>query len=78
MDPDPDGGYLKIEKLDGVACETWIPCVVSAAHLVELLKYSFKYSALQLKNQLGRTALMEACFANRAGRRPGRFERPGE
>lgn len=65
MDPDPDGGYTKTEKLDGVSSETWIPCVMSPQHLVELLKYSFKYSALQTRNQLGRTALHEACFANK-------------
>ena len=66
LDPDPDGGYLKTEKVTGVAVETWVPCVMLPAHLVELLKYAFKYSGLQCKNQLGRTALHEACFANRA------------
>ena len=66
LDPDPDGGYLKTEKLDGIAVETWVPCVSLPMHLVELLKYAFKYAGLQSKNQLGRTALHEACFANRA------------
>ena len=27
LDPDPDGGYLKTEKVDGIAVETWVPCV---------------------------------------------------
>ena len=66
LDPDPDGGYLKTEKLDGIAVETWVPCVTLPMHLVELLKYAFKYTSLQSRNQLGRTALHEACFANRA------------
>ena len=66
MDPDPDGGYSKSEKYDGVTSEIWIPCIMNPEHLVELLKYTFKYSALQTRNQLGRTALHEACFANRA------------
>ena len=66
LDPDPDGGYLKTEKVDGIAVETWVPCVTLPMHLVELLKYAFKYAGLQSKNQLGRTALHEACFANRA------------
>jgi hypothetical protein len=66
LDPDPDGGYLKTEKCDGIAVETWVPCITLPMHLVELLKYAFKYAGLQSKNQLGRTALHEACFANRA------------
>ena len=66
MDPDPDGGYSKSEKFDGVTSEIWIPCIMNPQHLVELCKYTFKYSALQSRNQLGRTALHEACFANRS------------
>ena len=52
LDPDPDGGYLKTEKVDGIAVETWVPCVTLPMHLVELLKYA-KYAGLQSKNQLG-------------------------
>ena len=66
LDPDPDGGYLKTEKLDGISVETWVPCITLPMHLVELLSYAFKYTSLQARNQLGRTALHEACFANRA------------
>ena len=47
LDPDPDGGYLKTEKVDGIAVETWVPCVTLPMHLVELLKYAFKYAGLQ-------------------------------
>lgn len=65
MDPDPESGILAKAHIDDEVYETWVPTVSTPSHLVELLKRCFQYSALQTPNHLGRTALHEACSANK-------------
>ncbi|KAJ8608520.1 hypothetical protein CTAYLR_005737 [Chrysophaeum taylorii] len=66
LDPDPEAGFVAKTHIEDEVIESWIPTVSKPAHLVELLKYCFQYSALQTPNHLGRTALHEACDANKA------------
>lgn len=66
MDPDPESGFFTKTYIDGDAYEAWIPTVATPSHLVELLRRTFQFSALQTQNHLGRNALHEACFANKA------------
>ena len=67
LDSDKESGFIHKANLDdGVVVETWIATIADAEHLVELLKLCFLYSAIQTTNHLGRTALHEACFANKS------------
>ena len=62
FDPDPDAGYFTGKKGE----EVWHPTIVLAEHLVMILDKAFRHAALHQTNRLGRTALHEACYENRA------------